>query len=74
MSKNKNNYNINLVNEGYEDLIAQRVQEEKEKMRKQQEDHFANKDLNILTTKNLIILAIWGSLYKLFIKFEFGLV
>lgn len=73
MSKNKN-YNISLVDEGYEDLIAKRVQEEKEKMRKQQEEAIANKDLNILTGKNLIILLIWGLLYKLFIKYEFGLV
>ena len=71
---NVKNYNISLVAEGYEDLIAKRVQEEKEKMRKQQEESINNKDFNILTGKNLIILAVWAFLYKLFIKYEFGLV
>ncbi len=73
MSNNKK-YNINLIGDGYDDLIAKRVQEEKEKIKKQREATLELKDLNILTTKNIIILIIWGLLYKLFIKYEFGLV
>mgnify|MGYP000108354297 CR=1 FL=1 len=74
MSKTQN-YNIGLVGEGYEDLIAQRVQEEKEKMKRQEEDqNNMHIHLNILTTKNILILVVWGILYKIFIKYEFGLV
>jgi len=73
MSKNKN-HSISLIGEGYDDLIAKKVQEEKEKIRKQQEDSMNIADLNFLTRKNLIIFIIWGLLYKLFIKYEFGLV
>ena len=59
-----------MIGEGYDDLIRKKIEEEKEKLRREQE----NPDLNILTTRNLIILVIWGLLYKLFIKYEFGLV
>lgn len=72
MSK-KQNYNIGLIGEGYDDLISKRLQEEKEKIKKEEEE-INNPHLNILTTRNIVILAVWAFLYKLFIKYEFGLV
>ncbi len=70
MSSNNSNRKIRLIGEGYDDIIRKKIEEEKEKIKKQKE----NQDLNIFSTKNIFILAIWALLYKLFIKYEFGLV
>ena len=72
MSKLKQKkYEIRTLEEGYEDSEEAMLQEAKRRLEE------ANKPFNpldIINMKNIIILFIWGVLYRLFIYLNFGAV
>ncbi len=74
MVKTKNKYEMNLVDEGYEDTLAHKIEEQKRKMKEDREKGDENVQLNLMTKKNMIIFVVWALLYRLFINWEFGLV
>jgi hypothetical protein len=66
----KKNFEMNIVDSGCEDDLQKRLEIAKQKLKqKENETNFP-----ILSTKNIIILFIWGVLYKLFINWGFGVV
>ena len=74
MGKNKK-FKMNLVDEGYDDEFMEKVRIEKEKLKLKEMEEEQNKNsFNILNYKNIIIIVIWGLLYRLFIHWGFGLV
>jgi hypothetical protein len=64
-------FDMKLLDEGYDDEIWEEFQ--KRKKEKKESDNFKGV-LNYINSKNLVILIVWGVLYKLFIKFGFGAV
>jgi hypothetical protein len=64
-------FDLKLLDEGYDDEIWEEFQ--KRKKEKKESDNFKGV-LNYINSKNLVILIVWGVLYKLFIKFGFGAV
>jgi hypothetical protein len=73
MAKKKNNFEMNVVESGYEDDLQKRLEEEKQKLKAQQD----NTDTGItdfFTTKRVLLLLIWAIGYRLFINWGFGVV
>jgi hypothetical protein len=72
MGKTKK-FEMNVVDEGYDDKTWQELELEKEKLRqkmKQEEE----KGFNFVNGKNIVIMIIWAIIYRLFIKWGFGTV
>ena len=74
--KNKANKNgIKMVSEGfeegYEDLKEAQMKEAKRRLEEAQKPF---NPMDYLSTKNIIIFIIWYSLYRIFLKFNFGAV
>jgi hypothetical protein len=74
MGKDKK-FEMSVVDEGYEDNYWEKVENEKEKIRKSNKeeiDYTLSENNTILTTRRIIIFVVWALLYKLFIKYEIG--
>jgi len=73
----KKKFEMSVLEEGYEDPFWKQVEEEKDKLNNRENKE--EKDLDnvnigdILTTKRIAILIIWGILYKVFIYLGFGM-
>lgn len=68
-----NKFEMSVVDEGFDNKTLEELEIEKEKMRmklKQEE----NTGFDFLKGKNIVIFIIWVILYRLFIKWGFGIV
>lgn len=71
MNDQSKKYVMKGYEEGYEDKNQKMLEEAKKRLSESEKEF---NPLDIITTKNLIIVVIWGAIYKLFIHFGFGLV
>ena len=69
--KNKNKYEMKLVEEGYEDPQEAQLREAKRRLEEAKKPF---NPLDIVNMKNIGILVVWLILYKIFIYFGFGAV
>jgi hypothetical protein len=71
MGKNKK-FEMSVVDEGYDDKTWEEFELEKAKLREKMVSE-ENKGFNPFDSKNVVIMIVWALLYKLFIKWEFGI-
>ena len=71
--KTKKGYTLTCMEEGYEDPIMKRFEEEKNKIKKENEVNFEQKNFNFFTKRRIIIIIAWIILYKIFIRYGFGM-
>jgi len=73
MVKNKK-FEINLVEEGLENMTLEEYEKERQKIVDKMEEDSNNSSIFILNKRRIIILIIWASFYKLFVNWGFGMV
>lgn len=71
MNDKSKKYVIKGFEDGYEDKNQKMIEEARKRLSDEEKEF---NPLDIVTTKNIIIVVVWGLIYKLFVYFEFGLV
>ena len=78
MSISTRKYEMSILDEGYEDPFWSKVEEERERIIRQDtipdDDELENfKLVDVITIKRIIIILVWGVVYYLFVYLGFGM-